>query len=85
MNLQPGVKLNGPSQTISAERVTVPNKISISEYRKLGEPKQQQLRSTLNVMQKQKGVSISKLALNELTSPYQSFEPNQYREYILEG
>ena len=35
MTLQPGVKLNGPGRSIVGEKVTVPNKITKSEYRKL--------------------------------------------------
>ena len=51
MTLQPGVKLNGTGKTVVGDKVTVPNKLTISEYRKLQEPKHQQLRSTLNAME----------------------------------
>ena len=40
MTLQPGVKLRGPGKTIVGDKVTVQNKITISEYRKLQEPQQ---------------------------------------------
>ena len=36
-------------------------------------------------MEQKRAVSISKLPLNDIIGPYQSFETNQYRDFILEG